>query len=171
MKKILLLAVTAVLLAGCGSPAPAAAPTATTTAQLPTQTPSMTPSPTQAPITAITLAQKVRAAVPTVTGITEITEANDVNKLIGRPGQYTSGAWLADSAATPGVTGVDGGAVVEVFATAADAAARSAYIQGALKKMGPVAGTEYHYLKDSALLRVSGKLPPSVAAQYQAAFS
>ncbi|MCB5292354.1 hypothetical protein [Arthrobacter sp. SO3] len=69
-----------------------------------------------------------------------------------------------------GATGVDGGAVVEVFATPADAQTRSEYIQGVLKTMGPAAGTEWHHLDGATLLRVSGKLNPSVNDQYTAAF-
>ncbi|WP_307103290.1 hypothetical protein [Arthrobacter globiformis] len=94
----------------------------------------------------------------------------DSNKLLGRPGQYTSAAWIADSGATPGETGVDGGATVEVFETAADAKTRSEYILGVLKEMGPAFGTEWHHLKGTTLLRVSGKLSPSVNTQYKAAF-
>ncbi|MCC3279935.1 hypothetical protein LJ754_12320 [Arthrobacter sp. zg-Y40] len=103
--------------------------------------------------------------------VTEVTEANDSNGLIGRPGQYTSAAWIADTSADPAQTGVDGGAVVEVFATEADAQTRAAYIQDVLKSMGPAFGTEYHYLKGSVLLRVSGKLMPSQASLYEQAFT
>jgi hypothetical protein len=57
-----------------------------------------------------------------------------------------------------------------VFSTPADAQTRSDYIQGVLKKMGPIAGTEWHHLQGSTLLRVGGKLNPSVIDPYTAAF-
>src|SRR5438128_546983 len=62
------------------------------------------------------------------------------------------------------------GTLVEVFAPAADLQARSEYIQGVLKKMGPAFGTEWHHVKGTTLLRVSGKPIPSVNDQYTAAF-
>lgn len=71
--------------------------------------------------------------------------------------------------ATPGETGIDSGAVVEVFANEADATARSEYIQGILQKAGPAFGTEWHHQKGNVLLRVSGVLSPSVNDQYKAA--
>ncbi len=165
---ILAAALLAAAMAGCAQQQPAAQPSAaqsTTVAQSPTPAPS-TP---QKAASALDVAQKIKAAVPTVTGITEITQANDANKLLGRPGQYTSGAWLTDTAGKPAATGVDGGAVVEVFATADDASTRSAYIQGQLKKLGPAYGTEYDYLNGPVLVRVSGKLTPDAAALYEAA--
>jgi hypothetical protein len=58
---------------------------------------------------------------------------------------------------------------VEVFADAAAAKTRSDYIQRSLAALGPVAGTEYHYLSGPALVRVLGKLPPSMAAEYETA--
>ncbi|MDQ0865598.1 hypothetical protein QF036_003179 [Arthrobacter globiformis] len=119
---------------------------------------------------ATSIATALKPKVPSVTKITTVTEALDSNKLLGRPGQYTSAAWIADSGATPGETGVDGGATVEVFETAADAKTRSEYILGVLKEMGPAFGTEWHHLKGTTLLRVSGKLSPSVNTQYKAAF-
>ncbi|RAX44989.1 hypothetical protein DQ354_12870 [Arthrobacter sp. AQ5-06] len=112
----------------------------------------------------------LKAKVQSITAVTTVTEELDTNKLLGRPGQYTSAAWIADAGATPGATGIDGGAVVEVFATAADLQTRSEYIQGVLKKMGPAFGTEWHHVKGTTLLRISGKLNPSVNDQYGAAF-
>jgi hypothetical protein len=70
----------------------------------------------------------------------------------------------------PGGDRVAGGATVEVFETAADAKTRSDCILSVLKEMGPAFGTEWHHLKAAVPLRVSGKLSPSVNAQYKAAF-
>lgn len=178
-KHLAALGVAAFLLIGCSAPStqttapasnaattpPAAAATATTEA--PTAIPTPTPA---VAADATSVATALKRKVPSITKVTKVTEALDSNKLLGRPGQYTSAAWIADKGATPGETGVDGGATVEVFETAADAKTRSEYILGVLKEMGPAFGTEWHHVKGTALLRVSGKLSPSVNTQYKAAF-
>ncbi|MDO5744130.1 MAG: hypothetical protein Q4P23_06655 [Micrococcaceae bacterium] len=120
-------------------------------------------------VTALDVAKQLEGEIPTITAVTEVTEDNDANNLIGRPGQYVSAAWIADKSGVAKETGIDGGAVVEVFATADDAQTRSDYIQSVLKEGGGVFGTEYHYLKDSRLLRVSGNLKPSSAKVYEEA--
>jgi hypothetical protein len=119
---------------------------------------------------ATSIATALEAKVASITKITTVTEALDSNKLLGRPNQYTSAAWITDSGATARETGIDGGAVVEMFENEADAKARSAYILRVLKEGGPVLGTEWHHMKGTALLRVSGQLSPSVNKQYAAAF-
>ena len=128
---------------------------------------------TVASLDAAAVLQKLQAAGLPITDSVVITETNDPNNLIGRPGQYTSKVVFADSR-----TGVPldkakpdngSGGSVEVFADAAAAKARSEYIQKTLAALGPVAGTEYHYLTGTALVRVAGVLPPSQAAQYEAA--
>lgn len=140
---------------------------ATTEAASPIPTP--TPTPTVA-ADATPIATALKAKVASITKVTTVTEALDSNQLLGRPNQYTSAAWIADSGATPGETGIDGGAVVEVFANAEDAKTRSEYILRVLKEGGPILGTEWPHLKGAALLRVSGQLSPSVNKQYAAAF-
>jgi hypothetical protein len=40
-----------------------------------------------------------------------------------------------------------------------------------LKKLGPMRGTEFHPLKDSALVRVPGKLEDSEARAFESAFT
>ena len=62
------------------------------------------------------------------------------------------------------------GATVEAFDSKSDAVRRSDYIQGILKD-APMLGTEYNYVRDNVLLRVSGELPPSIASKYKAAFT
>lgn len=56
-----------------------------------------------------------------------------------------------------------------MFADDVDAQLRSDYMQKSLQGLGPVAGTEYHYLGGPILVRLTGELPPSVAAEYEAA--
>jgi hypothetical protein len=128
---------------------------------------------TAASLDAPAVLQKLQAAGLPITDSIVITEDNDPNNLIGRPGQYTSKVVFADQR-----TGValdrttpdnEAGGSVEVFADAAAAKTRSDYIQKTLSSLGPVAGTEYHYLTGTALVRVAGTLPPSAAGQYETA--
>jgi hypothetical protein len=126
-----------------------------------------------APLDANVVLGELQAAGLPITGSVVITEMNDSNNLIGRPGQYTSKVAFADqrtgatlSEAEPNN---DAGGSVEVFTDEATAQARSKYIQDTLASLGPVAGTEYHYLAGTALVRVTGELPPSVAAEYETA--
>ncbi|MEN8584695.1 hypothetical protein ABFP37_18530 [Burkholderia sp. RS01] len=169
-KHLVALGVAAIFLASCS--APSTQPAATTAAPAATSasaSPTPTPTPTQA-ADATAVATELRAKVTSITGVTTVTEALDSNKLLGRPNQYTSLAWITDAGGKPGETGTDGGAVVEVFANEADATARSEYILGILKKAGPAFGTEWHHQKGNVLLRVNGVLSPSVNDQYKAAF-
>jgi hypothetical protein len=118
------------------------------------------------------LGQLQAAGLP-ITGSVVITETNDLNNLIGRPGQYTSKVAFADQRTGVPVSetepGNEAGGSIEVFADEATAQARSKYIQDTLAALGPVAGTEYHYLAGAALVRVTGELVPSVAAEYETA--
>jgi hypothetical protein len=168
-KYLAAIGVAAVLLTGCSAQATTSSAPAPATTAPAVATPSPTPTPKVA-ADAAAVATALKARVKSITKVTAVTEAMDENQLLGRNGQYTSLAWITDSGATAGKTGTDGGAVVEMFANAEDAKTRSDYIQKVLKAMGPVAGTEWHHLDGATLLRVNGKLKPSVNAQYTAAF-
>ncbi len=132
--------------AGCGSSPPA--PTADqVVSQLATKVPNAKPGPV-------------------------VTAANDSNRLLGRPGQYTSAAAFSDDRVPvdqrkPDPTSLDNGGKVEAFATADDAQRRAGYIEQ-LAKATPVA-VEYDYVAGTTLVRVSKALTPDEAAQYQAA--
>ncbi len=65
--------------------------------------------------------------------------------------------------------GNEGGGSIEVFADGADAQVRSDYTQETLQSLGRIAGTDYHYPAGSILVRVTGELPPSVAAEHETA--
>lgn len=112
-------------------------------------------------------------AVPTGKLGTVITEANDGNHLIGRPGQYTSKVTFTDSRIKAGdvmsndPTDVGFGGAVEVFANAKDAQTRAAYIQAIVKSMPAL--LEYDYPHGNVVVRVSHLLPPSQAAEYDKA--
>ena len=64
---------------------------------------------------------------------------------------------------------VDAGGSVEVYQDADGAARRAKYIQD-LQKAAPILGTEYGYLEGPVLVRVSGNLTPTQAAEYKTAF-
>ena len=160
-------------LAGCGGSndtpnTPAAGPTsaaATTKAPEP-------PAPT--PVDAKQVLAKLTAAKLGLTHGAVQDEDTDPNNLLGRPNGYTSRA----SADMPGGDpeskkyGIDRGLVIEVFANEADADARSKFIQTTLKCM-QMLGTEYHYRADQGrvLVRVSGKVKPSLAKKVEAALT
>jgi hypothetical protein len=118
------------------------------------------------------LAHLQAAGLP-ITSSVVITENNDPNNLIGRPGQYTSKVVFADERTGVAVSETepsnDSGGSVEVFADEAAAQARSEYITRVQAEMGPIAGVEYQYLAGPALVRVTGDLPPSVTADYESA--
>jgi hypothetical protein len=97
-------------------------------------------------------------------------ENTDPNNLIGRPNGYLSRTSFDLSGGDPDGEkyGIDRGGVIEVFPDTASAAARSKFIQDALKSM-QILGTEYHYLNGPVLVRVTGKVKPSTAKPFEAA--
>jgi hypothetical protein len=96
-----------------------------------------------------------------MTKIVVYTEATDPNKLLGRPGGYTSKADWADKR-IKGVTGggVDGGGTIEVYPTEKGAKQRVAYIQGLIDD-GVALAIQYLYRKGAAVLRLSKELTPA----------
>jgi len=173
--KPLVAVVAVVLLAGCAS---AGAPGEAEQASPPPASASPTPSPTEieaeepeVALTATEVATQMQSQIPTVTQIVTIDETNDPNNLIGRPNGYVDGAGLYDNTvpACPDL-GVDCGATIEVWADADAAAARSAYIQE-IQASSPMFGSEYHFIVENYLLRVSGDILPSVAPQWEVAFT
>lgn len=100
---------------------------------------------------------------------------NDLNKLLGRPGQYTSKvafkdthvklAYVNHSGADIAVS--DGGSI-EVCSTLTDAQNRFKYIQTISKSSSMFA--EYEYIDGNAILRVSSQLDPAQAKAYETAF-
>jgi hypothetical protein len=127
-------------------------------------------TPASKPMDATAVLAKLTAAKLPISNGAVQDENTDPNNLLGRPNGYTSRASFD-------VTGgdrqgnkatVDRGGVIEVFADATAAKTRADYI-AALQKASPILGTEYHYLHGPVLVRVSGKVKPSVAAGFQAA--
>lgn len=115
------------------------------------------------------VAEGLKGVSSTANKVVTITEDNDPNDLIGRPRGYESAAIIYDSEVSCDSLGSDCGVVVEVFTDGEEARARAEYIQGILKDT-PAFGPEWNYVKGSALVRVTGHLKPSSAANYADAF-
>src|SRR5689334_14931937 len=95
---------TACVLSGCGGSGNQTAPSSsnsstTTVAASSTTTASSSTTTTTAPPDATAVAKRVKAGVSSVTKLVTITEDNDPNDKIGRPGGYVSAATMYDSGA------------------------------------------------------------------------
>jgi hypothetical protein len=128
------------------------------------------------PRTADAIVKAIAAKVPTARPGVVYTADTDPNHLLGTPNSYTSKATFTDSRITtpdipdPQSGNLQAGGSVEVFADASDATIRQQYLRQ-LEKNPPLLGTEYTFTDGAALLRVSSKLTPTQAAQYQAALN
>ncbi|RIJ52221.1 hypothetical protein DZG00_05730 [Clavibacter lycopersici] len=114
------------------------------------------------------IASAIKAGVPTSGDIVQITEDNDPNNVIGRPTGYADAATLYDSRVSCDELGAECGASIEIWGDPAAAQARMDYIQEILGST-TVLGTEYDYVRGNAIIRVTGELKPSEAAEYEAA--
>jgi serine/threonine protein kinase, bacterial len=132
--------------------------------------------PQPAPAAALTVsaqsaAESIRAAIPEVTETIALTADNDANNLIGRPNGYVAATVLVDSRARcpSDGPGVDCGATIEQWPSAEAAQRRAEYIQGIGHHLPMM--SEWTTVKGNLLLRVVGKLKPSAAETYKAAFT
>jgi hypothetical protein len=135
---------------------------------VPQATTSSTPAPVQPAASTRHVEAKNAATLATALKSGKVhvwTAEDDPNKLLGRPGQYTSAASVVDKRVdcTDDVPGAACGATVEVFATVDDATTREKYIATAIKSIG---SSEYHTIVGTALLRVTGELTPKQAAVF-----
>lgn len=109
------------------------------------------------------------AGLPATLSVT-FDESSDPNKLMGRPGGYTSKvAFVDDRVSLPGVEKGDlllGGSV-EVFPTDEGAEKRAKYVK-TLAESSPIFA-EYTYVRGPVVLRISKELTPKDAAAYEAA--
>ena len=117
------------------------------------------------------VAESLKAQIPQIGVVIKLTENNDPNNLIGRPGKFDAGSYMQDTRLKCSATKIETscGAMIERWPSNADAKARMDYIQGILKSM-PALGTEYDYVRGNLLLRVGGDLKPSQAKAYETAF-
>ena len=126
------------------------------------------------PQTAEQFVAALAATIPTVRPSIVYTAQTDPNELLGTPGSYTSKAAFTDSRINPAtaddteVGSIELGGSVEVFAVDADARARKDYLEETLRGL-PINVSEYSYLRGTVLLRVSRRLDPRQAAEYEAA--
>ena len=108
-----------------------------------------------------------RAGLP-IGRVRYYTAANDVNKLLGRPGQYIGKANFRDTRIRSTGFDVDDGGSVETFANKGDAARRYRYVDAVTNSSSLF--VEYHYLEGTVFLRLSHELTPAQAKQYERAF-
>ncbi|HVB60725.1 MAG TPA: hypothetical protein VNE61_05970 [Ktedonobacteraceae bacterium] len=167
---------TAIFVTACGSPAQSPSSTGAAKASpTPTATPSPTPTPGPAHSgqTSVQIMQGLKAHGLPIGAYFNYTAANDVNKLLGRPGQYIGKLNFKDTRISSSDQGVDisvpDGGSIEVFANTTDAKNRFTYIQS-ISKSGVALFAEYEYLDGVAILRISPQLTPAQAVQYEAAF-
>jgi hypothetical protein len=126
------------------------------------------------PETAEQIVARLAAKIPTVTPGIVYTAQTDPNQLLGTPHSYTSKAAFTDSRINPAeandteIGSIELGGSVEVFANDADARARKDYLDQIVKDL-PIDVSEYSYLHGPILLRVSRRLTPTQATEYQAA--
>lgn len=97
------------------------------------------------------------------------TAENDPNELLGRPDQYTSKVNFIDSRAKSDLTdiddiGIEDGGSIEVFENEEDAKNRFEYVSEITKT--PILA-EYDYVVRNVLLRLSKKLEPEQAQEYE----
>jgi hypothetical protein len=117
------------------------------------------------------VADHLKEKVTTITKTVTITEDNDPNDTIGRPGSYEQAVSVYDARVTcESELDISCGAKIEVFSGSAAAKKRRDYIQGIVMQTSGLL-TEYDYLDGRVLLRVSGELKPSEAEDYENAFS
>jgi hypothetical protein len=100
------------------------------------------------------------------------TAKNDPNELLGRPNQYTSKVMFKDTRLNPDPIAkefdVQNGGSIEVFEDEDDAIARAKYLETITKSFSFSA--EYAYREGTVLLRLSHRLTPDQAAEYEDAF-
>jgi hypothetical protein len=96
------------------------------------------------------------------------TASTDTNQLLGRPGQYVSKTSFRDTRSPDqsAAVSLDEGGSVETFASTDDARRRFDYVDGI--SQSPLFA-EYHWLRGTTLLRVSHRLTPDQAKEYEAA--
>jgi hypothetical protein len=162
-----LIAAAVLALTGCGgSTTPASKPSTNTPTTMATTTAATTPTGGDA---ATATAKKIGTQVPSVVKVVTITKNNDPNPIFGKPGSYVSAAVIYEKASTCTTLVVACGAKVEVYKSAAEAAARAKYLL-AMTKSGGIVGGEYDYIRGVEILRVFGGVTPPLAEKYRAAF-
>jgi hypothetical protein len=157
------------ILAACGG----AASSSSSSSAVPTFTPK--PAVKHSGQTAAQIVDALKSKGLPITDSFAYDENTDLNKLLGRPNQYTGKVNFRDSRtsysdAKGADINVNDGGSVEVFANATDAAKRYAYVQ-ALSSSGGLFAEYDYYDNGLALLRVSHELTPTQEKEYEDAFT
>lgn len=168
MKRTTLAALVLVFpLAACAGKTPPSPATSTSVS-----VPASAASPTAITSTESALESARAAAGESAKNVFQLTEDNDSNNLLGRPGGYSDAAVAQLNGLTgtcdPSTPGVDCGLTVEVWKSQTAATARAKDIQTKLSTYG--LGSEYDFVKGSTLLRISGEVKPSEASEINARF-
>lgn len=119
------------------------------------------PATTAVPMTAKGVAERV-VAVLGKGKVVVLNEDNDPNDLLGRPNGYLEGASIQWLPTCSEIDVQECGGSVEIWPNAAAAQRRAKYIQTVQREVGFV-GSEYTYVKDAVVLRISGNVKPSQA--------
>jgi hypothetical protein len=126
------------------------------------------------PLTAEQIVAVLAEKVPTASPSVAYTALTDPNQLLGTPDSYTSKATFTDSRIDPAqandteLGSIELGGSVEVFADDADARARKDYLDETFSQL-PIEVSEQSFLRGPVLLRISRRLSPTEAAEYEAA--
>lgn len=152
----------AAVLNGCG-------PTSSSTNNN-ANSPSSSASKSQKPSDANAIVNALKAAGMPIGNVNVYTETNDPNKLLGRPGQYTSKVNFIDTTvnedSSQGIEVLNGGSV-EVFANQDDSKKRYDYVSN-IAKSAPMFN-EYDFQFRNVVLRTSKDLTPTQEKAYEEA--
>jgi hypothetical protein len=123
----------------------------------------------QKTLTATEVTQAFTDANLPITNITTLTVDNDPNELLGRPNQYIEKVFFADTRLKDeGLTGADLGGTIEVFKNSSDMQKRKKYVDTVTQSASMFA--EYSYGNGVLLLRLSHRLTPDQAKEYEDVF-
>jgi hypothetical protein len=111
--------------------------------------------------------EALKAAGLPVAGINVLTEATDANKMMGRPGGYTSKAFFFDQRHEGEGNEPAEQNTIEVFASEAEATKRREYIESVTEGMPFL--MQYMIQSGPMLLRLDKALTPTEAKEYEAA--
>jgi hypothetical protein len=170
----MLVIVLTLLLSACGGVSQTTSTSSSASSQQSTPIPtSPTPTPTLVPKTAGLLLQGLKSQHMPIGESFTYTADNDVNKLLGRPGQYIGkvnfkDTRITDATNTGAAISVRDGGSIETFTNDDLAAKRFKYIQ-AISQSGAALFAEYEYLEGSTILRISSELTPTQAKAYESA--
>lgn len=120
------------------------------------------------PLSAKEITATLQDAKLPISNIIVATEANDVNKLLGRPNQYISKTNFADTRIRQSDPTTPTGGTVETFNNNEDLMTRKAYIESIAKHMPAM--TQYIIVNGNYMLRLDKSFTNAQVAEYKTAF-